>query len=680
MPRMQMRGTAKPKHAAKTIHRILTYLACYRLQLLCVLLAVIVSSAATVACDSLLKPAINNYIVPLYERASAGEVIGFADFFPFLRLIGIMAVIFVCGALAGWINARLMLYVSTRTLYRIRTDLFDELERLPMRYYDAHTHGELMSLFTNDTDTLRDMMSQSLPQLFSSLISVTAVFIMMLITSPLLTLLVLLTVVLMLFFAATVGKRSAQAFRDQQAALGRVNGYVEELIEGQRVVKVFNHEKQVIKEFNERNDVLCEAGTRANTYANIMMPVMANIGHIQYVLVAIAGAAMIIRSMLDLGSIAAFLQYTRAFTRPISMMSQQFNGILNALAGAERIFACIDEENEPDEGRVTLVNAVETLPSASRDGQAHLVQSFAQTGSWAWRVPVDGAAVSPAAGDSGSAGTGTGGIRAVAAGTGAGAAVSAAGEAFSLVRLRGDVDFQDVSFSYVPEKEVLHHISLHARPGEKIALVGSTGSGKTTVTNLLTRFYDIEDGKGTITYDGIPLKDIRKDDLRRSLGMVLQDTHLFTGSIRDNIRYGNLEASESQIIAAAKLANADYFIRHLEHGYDTVISGDGGNLSQGQRQLLAIARAAVADPPVLILDEATSSIDTRTEALIEKGMDSLMEGRTVFVIAHRLSTVRNADEIIVLEKGSIIERGNHNALMAKQGRYYDLYTGAFELT
>lgn len=652
MPRMQMRGTAKPKHAAKTIHRILSYLACYRLQLLCVLLAVIVSSAATVACDSLLKPAINNYIVPLYERASAGEAIGFADFFPFLRLIGIMAVIFVCGALAGWINARLMLYVSTQTLYRIRTDLFDELERLPMRYYDAHTHGELMSLFTNDTDTLRDMMSQSLPQLFSSLISVTAVFIMMLITSPLLTLLVVLTIVLMLFFAATVGKRSALAFRDQQAALGRVNGYVEELIEGQRVVKVFNHEKQVIREFDERNDVLCEAGTRANTFANIMMPVMANIGHIQYVLVAIAGAAMIIRSMLDLGSIAAFLQYTRAFTRPISMMSQQFNGILNALAGAERIFACIDEENEPDEGRVTLVNAVETLPSASRDGQAHLVQSFAQTGAWAWRVPM----------------------------TGAGAAVSAAGEAFSLVRLRGDVVFQDVSFSYVPEKEVLHHIDLHARPGEKIALVGSTGSGKTTVTNLLTRFYDIEDGKGTISYDGIPLKDIRKDDLRRSLGMVLQDTHLFTGSIRDNIRYGNLEASESQVIAAAKLANADYFIRHLEHGYDTVISGDGGNLSQGQRQLLAIARAAVADPPVLILDEATSSIDTRTEALIEKGMDSLMEGRTVFVIAHRLSTVRNADEIIVLEKGSIIERGNHNELMAKQGRYYDLYTGAFELT
>ena len=381
-----------------------------------------------------------------------------------------------------------------------------------------------------------------------------------------------------------------------------------------------------------------------------------NIGHIQYALVAIAGAMMIIRGMLDLGSIAAFLQYTRGFTRPISMMSQQFNGILNALAGAERIFACIDEENETDEGSVSLVNASETLPSASADGKAHLVQSYAQTGEWAWRVPRD------MTGKLGAGGT------------------YADNDGFALVRLRGDVDFRGVSFSYVPGKEVLHRIDLHAKPGEKIALVGSTGSGKTTITNLLTRFYDIEEGKGTITYDGIPLRDIRKDDLRRSLGMVLQDTHLFTGTIRDNIRYGNLEASESQVIAAAKLANADYFIRHLEKGYDTVISGDGGNLSQGQRQLLAIARAAVADPPVLILDEATSSIDTRTEALIEKGMDSLMEGRTVFVIAHRLSTVRNANEIIVLEKGSIIERGNHDTLMARKGRYYDLYTGAFELS
>ncbi len=656
MPRMEMRGTAKPKNTARTIKRIFSYLAAYRLHLLFVLLAVIVSSGATVACDSLLKPAINDYIVPLYERACAGEDIVFADFFPFLRLIGLMVVIFVSGALATWVNSRLMLHVSTRTLYRIRKDLFDELERLPMRYYDAHTHGELMSLFTNDTDTLRDMMSQSLPQLFSSLISVTAVFIMMVVTSPLLTLLVIVTIALLMFVVAAVGKRSARAFRDQQAALGKVNGYIEELIEGQRVVKVFNHEKEVIREFARRNDALCEAGTRANTYANVLAPVSNNIGHIQYALVAIAGAMMIIRGMLDLGSIAAFLQYTRGFTRPISMMSQQFNGILNALAGAERIFACIDEENEIDEGNVSLVNASETLPAASADGKAHLVQSYAQTGEWAWRVPKD-----------------------LADRLGAGGTY-ADDDGFALVKLRGDVDFRGVSFSYVPGKEVLHNIDLHAKPGEKIALVGSTGSGKTTITNLLTRFYDIEEGKGTITYDGIPLRDIRKDDLRRSLGMVLQDTHLFTGTIRDNIRYGNLEASESQVIAAAKLANADYFIRHLEKGYDTVISGDGGNLSQGQRQLLAIARAAVADPPVLILDEATSSIDTRTEALIEKGMDSLMEGRTVFVIAHRLSTVRNANEIIVLEKGSIIERGNHDTLMAKKGRYYDLYTGAFELS
>ncbi|HBG66166.1 MAG TPA: multidrug ABC transporter ATP-binding protein, partial [Treponema sp.] len=399
---------------------------------------------------------------------------------------------------------------------------------------------------------------------------------------------------------------------------------------------------------------------RANTFANILMPIMGNLSHIQYALVALVGAVRVIGGHMDLGSIAAFLQYTRSFSRPLTMMSQQFNSILNALAGAERIFAAIDEEPELDDGTVTLVNASETSPSATADGKVHLVQSFAQTGEWAWHVP-DSVQLAPAAD----------------------AAEQLPSYADSsdchLLKLRGDVDFSNVSFSYVPEKEVLHSVSLHAKPGEKIALVGSTGSGKTTITNLLTRFYDIEDGKGSVTYDGIPLKSIAKDDLRRSLGMVLQDTHLFTGTIRDNIRYGNLEASEAQVLAAAKLANADGFIRHLEHGYDTVITGDGGNLSQGQRQLLAIARAAVADPPVLILDEATSSIDTRTEALIEKGMDRLMEGRTVFVIAHRLSTVRNADEIIVLEKGNIIERGNHDALMALGGRYYKLYTGAFEL-
>ncbi len=638
MPPLKMKGVARPKNARKVIARLLRYIGSYKGLLVIVFIAVIISSCASVACDSLLKPAINDYIIPLFNRASSGEKLVFADFIPFLKLIAAMAGIFAFGAAASWLNARIMMFISTQTLYRIRKDLFDELEKLPLRFYDSHTHGELMSLFTNDTDTLRDMMSQSVPQLFSSVISVVAVFTMMIIVSPLLTAVMVVSMFFIMLLSAAIGKRSANAFRTQQAAIGKLNGYVEEMIAGQKVVKVFNREQKVKEQFSELNDALCESGTRANTFANIIMPVMANLSHVQYAVIAIIGAVRVIAGHIDLGSIAAFLQYTRSFNRPITMMSQQFNGVLNALAGAERIFAVIDEKDEVDEGKVTLVNAVETHSLSSTDGKCRLVQSYAPTGRWAWCME-DG----------------------------------------SLVTLRGDVEFKDVSFSYVPEKEVLHHVDLHAHPGQKIALVGSTGSGKTTITNLLTRFYDIEDGKGCITYDGIPLKDIAKDSLRRSLSMVLQDTHLFTGSIRDNIRYGNLEASESQIIDAAKLANADGFIQHLEHGYDTVITGDGGNLSHGQRQLLAIARAAVANPPVLILDEATSSIDTRTEALIEKGMNRLMKGRTVFVIAHRLSTVRNADEIIVLEKGIIIERGNHEQLMAKQGRYYKLYTGAFEL-
>lgn len=637
-----MKGVARPKNTRKVIGRLLRYIGSYKGLLVIVLCAVIVSSCASVACDSLLKPAVNDYILPLFKRASAGERLGFSDFLPFLKLIAVMAAIFLCGAGASWLNARIMMFISTQTLYRIRTDLFDELEKLPLRFYDSHTHGQLMSLFTNDTDTLRDMMSQSVPQLFSSVISVTAVFVMMIIVSPLLTAVMVVSMFFIMVLSTAIGKHSANAFRQQQSAIGNLNGYVEEMIEGQKVVKVFNREQAVKARFEQLNDELCIAGTRANTFANILMPIMGNLSHVQYAIVAIVGAVRVISGHIDLGSIAAFLQYTRSFNRPITMMSQQFNGVLNALAGAERIFAVIDEQDEVDEGTVTLVNAVETPAASSTDGHPHLVQSYAFTGKWAWKVPAsDGTA--------------------------------------SLTPLRGDVAFKDVSFSYVSEKEVLHHVDLHARPGEKIALVGSTGSGKTTITNLLTRFYDIEDGKGSITYDGIPLKKIAKDDLRRSLAMVLQDTHLFTGSIRDNIRYGNLEASDAQVKEAALLANADSFIQHLEHGYDTVITGDGGNLSQGQRQLLAIARAAVADPPVLILDEATSSIDTRTEALIEKGMNRLMEGRTVFVIAHRLSTVRNANEIIVLEKGSVIERGNHETLMAKQGRYYKLYTGAFEL-
>ena len=652
------RGMAKPKNAKKTIARLIQYMGKFKGLLVIVFLAVVISAGASVACDALIKPALNDYILPLFNRFKNGETLGFADYVPFLKLLVVMGLIFVLGAFASWLNSRLMLHISTKMLYKIRVDLFGELEKLPLKYFDAHTHGELMSLFTNDTDTLRDMMSQSVPQLFSSVISVVAVFIMMVTLSPLLTEIMLVTIFLMMLLAGAIGKKSANAFREQQKNIGAVNGYVEELIEGQRVVKVFNREQQTKEQFNVLNDKLCEAGTAANTYANILMPLMGNMSHMQYAIIAIVGAFRVIGGAMDIGSIAAFLQYTRSFSRPITMMSQQINGILNALAGAERIFAVIDEKDEVDQGAVTLVNATETNPSASDDKQSHLVQAFAETGEWAWRVPA--------------------GLE--VAGQTEGSAKSYADESgFNLIKLCGDVVFKDVSFGYVPEKEVLHHIDLHALPGQKIALVGSTGSGKTTITNLLTRFYDVEQGKGIITYDGIPLNEIKKDDLRKSLGMVLQDTHLFTGTIRDNIKYGNLEASEAQIESAAKLANADTFIRHLANGYDTVITGDGGNLSQGQRQLLAIARAAVADPPVLILDEATSSIDTRTEYLIEKGMDHLMEGRTVFVIAHRLSTVRNADEIIVLEKGEIIERGNHEQLLAKKGRYYSLYTGKFEL-
>ncbi|MCR5217108.1 ABC transporter ATP-binding protein [Treponema sp.] len=636
MPPVKMRGTRKPKNTSAVIKRLFKYASQSRALFILVFIAVVISAGAQVAGDSFLKPAVNDYIIPLYKKFSSRENLTFTDFIPFVKMLLIMASIFAAGVIATWVNARLMIHISTRVLFNIRTELFHKMETLPLKYYDTNAHGNIMSLYTNDIDTLRDMLSQTVPQLFSSLLSVSGVFVMMLIVSPLLTLIMLVTVFGMLFIAGQVGKHSAKSFRLQQENLGKLNGYIEEIIEGQKVVKVFNREEQSAVDFARLNDALCQAGTRANTYGNFFGPIMGNLSHVQYAVIAIAGALRVIQGAMDLGSIAAFLQYTRSFSRPVSMMSQQFNSVLNALAGAERIFSVIDEESEADDGKVHLVNAVETSPAADKEGKVHLTESFAQTGHWAWKSS-------------------------------------------SLIELKGDVEFKNVSFSYVPEKEILHSINLHARPGEKIALVGSTGSGKTTVTNLLTRFYDIEDSKGMITYDGIPLKDIAKDDLRRSLGMVLQDTHLFTGSIRDNIRYGNLEASEKQIIDAAKLANAHDFIIHLDKGYDTVISGDGGNLSQGQRQLLSIARAAVADPPVLILDEATSSIDTRTERLIETGMDRLMEGRTVFVIAHRLSTVRNADEIIVLEKGNIVERGNHDQLMKMQGRYYNLYTGRFDL-
>lgn len=631
------KGFAKPKNAKKTISRLLRYMGSYKYFWILVFICVLLSSGASVLGSYMIKPALNDYIIPLIGKQNP-------DFSGFLKLLVGVLCLFLVGVLASWINNRLMLHISTNLLFRLRVDLFSKLEKLPIKFYDSHTHGELMSRFTNDTDTMREMMSQTVPQLLSSIITVIAVFSMMIVLSPMLTVVMILTMIFLFQIIKFVGKRSVASFRENQKSVGELNGFIEEMIEGQKVVKVFNHEKKAISEFQQLNEKLRKAGTAAMTYGGVMGPITNNTSHAQYAVVAIIASIFMILGQshenllnwftgaLNLGTIAAFLQYTRSFSQPISQISQQANSVLNALAGAERIFAIIDEEPEVDQGEFSLVNAFDAKNS---DGSTKLVQSFANTGEWAWKNPADN----------------------------------------SLSQLRGEVIFDHVTFGYTPAKTVLHDICIHAKPGMKIALVGSTGSGKTTTINLLTRFYDVPEGNGSITYDGIPLNQISKSSLRKSLGMVQQNTHLFTGTIRENIRFGNLEASDAQVYEAAKLANADHFIRHLENGYDTVISGDGSSLSQGQCQLLAIARAAVANPPVLILDEATSSIDTRTEALIEKGMDSLMAGRTSFVIAHRLSTVRNADEIIVLEHGNIIERGTHEQLITAKGRYYFLYTG-----
>ena len=614
------RPMQKPQNVGKTIKRIINYLTEYKGLLVAVVFCILFSSAAMIVGTGLLRPVLNDYIVPFIGQENPNLT-------KFITLLCVMIVVYVVGAVASYANSRIMLHISTKTLFKIRTELFSHLEKLPLKYFDTHTHGELMSRFTNDTDTLRDMLSQAVPQLLSSALTVTSSFVMMLYLSPILTLVVILCIILLVVISGFIAKHSANAFRSQQAAIGKVNGYIEEMIEGQKVVKVFCREENAKTEFAALNDELCNAATKANTLANILGPISNNMGHINYALTAITGVLLIIAGKMDIGSIASFLQYSKNFSQPVTQIAQLFNGILNALAGAERIFAVIDEKPEEDEGYVTLVNA-NILPDGT------ITESFLQTGTWAWKHPhKDGT--------------------------------------LTYKKLEGEVQFENVTFGYVPEKTVLHNINLVAKPGQKVALVGSTGSGKTTITNLINRFYELEDCK--IRFDGINIKKIKKDDLRRSLGIVLQDTHLFTGTVAHNIRFGKPEASMQEVEQAAKLANADYFIRHLHNGYETEITGDGANLSQGQRQLLAIARAAIANPPVLILDEATSSIDTRTEALIEKGMDSLMEGRTVFVIAHRLSTVRNADIILVLEQGHIIESGNHDQLIAQQGRYFQLY-------
>ncbi|MDD3705822.1 MAG: ABC transporter ATP-binding protein [Clostridiaceae bacterium] len=621
------RVSAKPKNTVKTLKRILKYMHAYRLQLIVVVLSILVSTGASVAGTYLLKPIINLYIVPYIGNENP-------DMTGFISMIGIMAAIYAIGVLTTYIYNRLMINISTSTLYKLRTDLFTHMEALPIKYFDTHTHGELMSRYTNDIDTLREMISHGIPNLFSSALTVVGIFIMMLILSPALTALVVFIMMLMLLVMKKIGGLSATYFRNQQKEIGRLNGYIEEIIEGQKVVKVFNREENVKGNFAEMNEELCNAATNAHTFAGILMPIIGNLSYMLYALTAAVGGVMTIYGHLDIGSIASFLQYTRSFTQPLNQVSQQMNSILTALAGMERIFEVLDEKPEEDNGYVELVFAEE-------NEKGELAETEKSTDKWAWKYPKKDGSV-------------------------------------SYTKLEGDVRFEDVTFGYEEGKTVLNKVSLYAKPGQKIAFVGSTGAGKTTITNLINRFYDVPDGK--IRYDGININKIKKADLRRSLSMVLQDTHLFTGTVMENIRYGKLDATDEEVVKAAKLANAHSFIQHLPEGYNTMLTSDGANLSQGQRQLLAIARAAVANPPVLILDEATSSIDTRTEALIEKGMNTLMEGRTVFVIAHRLSTVRNSDAIMVLENGTIIERGDHEDLIAAQGKYYQLYTGMFELS
>ena len=614
----------------KTALRLLSYFKNYKFTVVLVMICLILTALSSVVGMTFLQTIVDDYVTPLLKVDNP-------DFSGLLGVIIQMASVFGVGVVASLFQGIFMARVAQGVQKQIRDDMFYHMQRLPIKYFDTHTFGDVMSYYTNDVDTLRQMLSQSIPQTVSSLVTIVSVFVAMIITSPILTVFVLVCLVLMLQAVKKIGGNSAKFFIAQQKSLGNLNGYIEEMISGQKVVKVFCHEEAAGEEFDRRNEALQQSATQANIYANILMPIMMNLGNLQYVLVAVLGGAMAVLShetLITLGGIMLFAQLSKNFTRPVSQISQQINSIIMAMAGAERIFSLLDEEPEDDHGYVTLVRARE-----NPDGT--LTECAERTGTWAWKHPHQ------------------------ADGT------------ITYTKLTGDVRLFDVDFAYEKGKPVLHDVSLYAKPGQKIAFVGATGAGKTTITNLINRFYDIADGK--IRYDGININKIKKPDLRRSLGMVLQDVNLFTGTVMDNIRYGKLDATDEECIAAAKLANAHDFIMMLPQGYQTVLSGDGSGLSQGQRQLLSIARAAVADPPVMILDEATSSIDTRTEAIVQRGMDQLMKGRTVFVIAHRLSTVRNSDAIMVLEHGRIIERGDHADLLAQKGTYYQLYTGAFEL-
>lgn len=629
MSKNQKSGVSK--NTAKTAKRLLKYVTgMYKVQFVIVFVCILLSSVASISVSLSLKFLLDDFIIPLIGQKQPN----FAELYQAMAVLGC---IFLVGVVSTFVYTRMMVTIGQGVLKQVRDDMFEHMQTLPIRYFDQNTNGSIMSLYTNDTDTLRQMINQSIPQALMSFFTIIVTFISMLILSPLLTVLAVVMIGVLLLVTKKIGGNSGKFFVRQQIALADVTGYVEERMNGQRVVKVFNHENKSKEEFDKLNEQLFESAANANTFANMMGPVIGNIGNLQFVLTAVLGGFLSVRGVggITLGVMASYLQFTKSFTQPFMQVAQQFNSIVMALAGAERIFNLIDEEPEMDEGYVELVNA-------KKDAQGNIVECKERTGMWAWKHPHE------------------------ADGT------------VTYTELKGDVRFEDVTFGYNSDKVILQDISLFAKPGQKLAFVGSTGAGKTTITNLINRFYDIQGGK--IRYDGINITKIKKDDLRRSLGIVLQDTHLFTGTIMENIRYGKLDATDEEVYEAARLSHADQFIRMLPNGYDTVLSGDGKELSQGQRQLLSIARAAVANPPVLILDEATSSIDTRTESIVQKGMDNLMKGRTVFVIAHRLSTIRNSDAIIVLEHGKIIERGDHEDLIQMKGTYYQLYTGKLELS